>query len=198
MAAQSPRLTERPDIGLFFVPVPGDLGRIDARLAYGDLDPGYTLTTAILISLFSDRRAPVDLDLPDPTGSRRGYWADTFAEIEGDQMGSLLWTLVHRTQSAQTLEAARQYCIEALQWMIEDGVCQRYDVECEYPRLNWMAIGVTVHKPDQTLRYKFNYLWDQFSTSLIPDMDLTEPTEGLLTVEGDPFVTEGGDALILE
>ena len=96
-----------------------------------DFDQDEEFQTAVLISLFSDRRANDDDVLPDPESSdRRGWWGDLAAPIiEGDQIGSKLWLLNREKTLPTVLQKAKQYAREALQWMIDDGVALTIDVE---------------------------------------------------------------------
>lgn len=95
------------------------------------------LRTAILISLFSDARADEADALPTDDGDRRGWWADTFADIDGDRIGSRLWLLSRSKQTDETLELARSYARDALGWMIDDGIASSVVVSAA-----WHAIGV--------------------------------------------------------
>lgn len=65
----------------------------DLALDGNDLQLDDSLQTSILISLFSDRRARADDVLSGADGDRRGWWADAYPQIEGDQIGSRLWLL---------------------------------------------------------------------------------------------------------
>lgn len=98
-------------------------GDADLAMIDDDLASDRGLVTAVLLSLFTDRRAEND-DVP-PSGAasdRRGWWADQFAVIEGDRYGSRLWLLDRATLTNETLLQAKAYATEALQWMIDDKV----------------------------------------------------------------------------
>jgi phage gp46-like protein len=118
-----------------------DLGRNGKNLID---DP--TLATAVLISLFTRRLAAADDPLPDPKGSREGWWADTFADVPGDLIGSRLWLLGRSKTLDNTLALAKTYAEEALEWMIEDGIAS--SVTCTVERQGeLMAFQVTIVKP---------------------------------------------------
>lgn len=119
------------------------------------------LQTAVLLSLFIDRRAKDDDTLPDNTGDRRGWWADAYADVIGDKYGSRLWLLSREKQLPSVLARAKEYAEEALAWMVEDGVAQGVIVETSIPRQGVLGIGVQITKPDGTaLDYYFDYLWE--------------------------------------
>ena len=95
-------------------------------------DVSYALRSAVIISLFTDKRAGVDDALPDLAGSRRGWWGDQiFPDLNGDQIGSHLWLLERSKTTSDVLIQAKHYIREALQWMIDDGVIVRFDTEVE-------------------------------------------------------------------
>lgn len=107
-------------IGLFFnnTTSAGELRRTDGVTFDQDAD----LATAVVISLFTDRRADDDDDTAE--GDKRGWWGDSFADIPGDFAGSRLWLLRRRTVNAEVLRLAERYGEEALSWMLRDGVAQ--------------------------------------------------------------------------
>ncbi len=61
-----------------------------------DNDKRHPLVRAVLISLFTWRRANADDTLPDPRGFRMGWWGDTYPVVANDRIGSRLWLLVAR------------------------------------------------------------------------------------------------------
>jgi phage gp46-like protein len=90
----------------------GSSGGGDVALVDSDLASDHGLTTAVLLSLFTDRRAEDD-DTP-PSGDdsdRRGWWADEFAEVEGDKIGSRLWLLDRSKRTADVALRAEQYAV---------------------------------------------------------------------------------------
>jgi phage gp46-like protein len=119
------------------------------------------LETAVIISLFTDRRAsaeqlPVELAQDD----LRGYWGDISNATPSDQTGSLLWLLAREKQLPQILGRAQQYCREALAWMVEDLVATRVEVTAEFVAQGWMLILVDIFRPTGSpVRYRFNYEW---------------------------------------
>jgi hypothetical protein len=70
-----------------------------------------TLQTAVIISLFSDRRAGPDDAMPAGETDRRGWVGDEFAtsdfDARADSWGSLLWTCYAGKASQSVLEPCR-------------------------------------------------------------------------------------------
>lgn len=119
------------------------------------------LQTAVLISLFSDRRARSDDTLPVDGDDRRGWWADAWPEVEGDLLGSRLWLLAREKDVPETLRRAREYAQEALAWLVEDGVCARIEVAASVPRRGVLGLAVTLYRRDgRTENYQYDVIWE--------------------------------------
>lgn len=136
-------------------------GAADLAIIDGDLASDQGLETAVVLSLFTDRRAEDD-DVP-PSGDsrdRRGWWADQFLANAGDKFGSRLWLLDRSTLSNETLLRAKQYALEALQWLVDDKVASSIDVTVT--RLpNGMRLSPTVTRPGrEAVTFSFAHVWD--------------------------------------
>jgi phage gp46-like protein len=124
------------------------------------LTPDDGLETAVIISLFTDRRANVDDSIPDGSNDFRGWWADAFNDVEHDKIGSRLWLLSREKQLPSVLVRAREYALEALQWLVDDGVAQSITVEATNPRTGLLALAVLVFRPLQPVsQYRFDLFW---------------------------------------
>lgn len=118
------------------------------------------LETSVIISLFSDSRANAELIPAElPKDDLRGWWGDIDG-IVGDSTGSLLWLLKREKQVPETVSRAKQYCRDALKWMIEDKAATRIDVDASYTSPGWMQIVVDIFRPTgEVVRYRYNYEW---------------------------------------
>lgn len=132
-----------------------DLGQDGAGLA---TEQG--LKTAIIVSLFTERRARADDVLPEEGADRRGWWGDVAAAVEGDQIGSRLWTLRRSKMTAKVVEAAREMCVEALNWLVEDGVASAIEVTTAAMKPDTLAIGVVIVRPTGPNRQRFDFVWE--------------------------------------
>ncbi|MCW5666468.1 MAG: phage GP46 family protein [Piscinibacter sp.] len=147
------------DLRTWFRDFAGDLQVEGAQL---DEDDG--LETAVVLSLFTDRRANDDDALPDSAGQaereRRGWWGDSYAEVTGDRIGSRLWLLSREKQLASVLERARQYADEALRWLVEDGVAREVTVSAEVVRSGVLGLQVEIVRPRVPVsRFRFETFW---------------------------------------
>lgn len=118
------------------------------------------LATAVIISLWTDRQANADDALPAGT-DRRGWWGDELSATPGDKIGSRLWLNDSAKQLASVLVQDRTYAIEALQWLIDDGVASAVDVVASNPRTGVRALAVAITRPGRPVaRYQFSRFWN--------------------------------------
>lgn len=132
---------------------------IDGRSIPLGLDSQEPLVRAVMISLFTWRRANPDDDLP--ADSRHGWWGDIYPDIPNDRIGSRLWLLSRAKITTETIARAKEYAEEALQWLIEDGVASRVDVESERQGLSTIAIACRIYKTGgkRPVNIRFADLW---------------------------------------
>jgi phage gp46-like protein len=130
----------------------------DWALAEGDLETGQDLETACLVSLFSDRLATPDFTPTDGTSDTRGWWASYYDD--NPVIGSNLWQLDRAKKTRNTLGLARRWTLDALQWLIDDGIAR--DIQCNTSWLasGHLAIAVAITKPDGTAtRFMYGWAW---------------------------------------
>lgn len=127
----------------------------------GDLKADDGLRTAMLISLFTDARAlPGDV-LPEGVTDRRGFWADAVPEVAGDSTGSRLWLLERSKKTPDFLDRANTYAREALAWLLEDRVCERFEVTAEFLGDAGYTLTVDVYRPGaDPARFRFDHTWN--------------------------------------
>jgi len=85
------------------------------------------LFRAVIISLFTWHRA----DETDDTETKWGWWGDTLADVEGDQIGSKLYLCLRDKLTDETILKAQEYAEQSLQWMIDDGIVTSISVHAE-------------------------------------------------------------------
>ena len=129
---------------------------LEASESGAPLNSEHDLKTAVLISLFTDRRAYDDDGLPDPRGSKRGWWADAISE----KIGSRLWLLHREKQLNSVVLRAKEYAAEALQWLIDDGVVEKVEITAEIVRTGFLGLQVILSKTNKTTAdFKYEYAW---------------------------------------
>jgi phage gp46-like protein len=133
----------------------------DYRVEGPGLEEDDGLETAVVLSLFSDRRANRDDALPDNSTERRGWWGDGFAEVAGDRFGSRLWLLSREKQTSEVLQRAREYAREALAWLVQDGIAREVIVTAEVVRQGVLGLGIEIRRGDAAaVRYRFDSFWN--------------------------------------
>lgn len=125
-----------------------DEGAGDVQWTDGELViDGYDLQTAVFISLFTDKH----------DGSRevgdQGGWYGTEFDDDGDEWGSLLWTLERDLATEANRRLAETYAQESLQWLIDDGFASSVVATATYdksiPSIVRRDMRVEVQRPDE-------------------------------------------------
>jgi phage gp46-like protein len=146
------------DIELFWDP---QRVRYDFGFSAGDLATDHDIKTAVIISLFTDRRAQDDDALPDPAMSKRGWWGDAFGAMgTGRQIGSRLWLLSREKQIKEVQSRAREYAVEALKWLVDDGVASNVTVDAQVVQTGMLGLVVVIEREKRPpARYRFEFAW---------------------------------------
>ena len=133
--------------------------RSDIEMDGYDLRTNKDLESAVIISLFTDRRAnDDDTYLSD---DRRGWWADTFMIPINYKIGSRLWLLYREKQTTEVLNRAHQYVTESMQWLIDDKIAQAVRVEVEWVSIGVLGIRIEILRPQGTEAFKYDYAWNE-------------------------------------
>lgn len=120
-------------------------------------DPQDQLTRAVIISLFTWRRKNPDDDYP----AVMGWWGDSFPNVENDRIGSRLYLLNRQKVTNQTANLARGYIREALEWMIEDGVCVGNEITVTRTDLQTLATTIVIFQQDGNRHsLEFANIWE--------------------------------------
>lgn len=93
----------------------------------GDLAVTQGLDSALLVSLFSDRRARDD-EVADPR-RRRGWIGDLVAEVPGDVHGSGLWLYEQHRLDGETAVGVRLEAEAAVDWFVEERLVSTVQAE---------------------------------------------------------------------
>lgn len=126
---------------------------VDLRREGGNLLTDEGLEAAVLISIFTHRRAGRDL-LPAGTTDLQGWWGDAFAPVPGDRVGSLLWLLNRRQLTDAAAIEARGWIQDCLAWMVADGVTTEVHVDTAR-RGDIFAFSVEIPRPaDPTAKWR--------------------------------------------
>lgn len=131
---------------------------IDLNIKDGDLESDDGLETAVLISLYTDKRATQE-EVPFGQSSRRGWWGDMFPDVDNDQIGSKLWTIDNEKQLLENIPIRENIISDALGWLVEDGVASDVAVVSSYPERGQVLDQITITRPSGDSS-RFDVLWD--------------------------------------
>jgi phage gp46-like protein len=143
------------DIALVWQGTHGDIA-VDGT----DLLADDGLDTAVMLSLFLDRRAEDADKLPDDVDPR-GWWGDSFAEVLGDAVGSRLWLLGREKQLPSVANRVQEYAAEALAWLVDDGVASKVNTQATWVAPGMCALTVTIYRPSSPTPFtrQFQNVW---------------------------------------
>jgi phage gp46-like protein len=129
----------------------------DWAMAGADLLAGDDLTTAVLISLFTDQTATPDDPVLDASGDPRGWWGDLGAD---QPIGSKLWLYDRSKQTSAVLAGVRDAARQALQWLIDDGVAQAVQVFAAWIQGGFLGLQVIITQANgQNATLSFQTAW---------------------------------------
>lgn len=118
--------------------------------------PTDNLTRAVIISLFTWRRADLDDDSEQPMG----WWGDSYPTIQNDRIGSRLYLLQRTTLTSKTVELARGYLEQALAWLKDDGVVSRITINVQRRGTEILTAEITLYRNDGSSQLiTFDDLW---------------------------------------
>lgn len=121
------------------------------------------LKTAVINSLFLDRRAEADDPVPDHIKDMRG-WAGDDIFVANDHWGSKLWMLPFigkqsREVGDPLLAYSKKWTEQALQWFVDDGLADYIKVTTWYPRAEKLRIHIEMYQNDNLI---YRGQWERF------------------------------------
>jgi phage gp46-like protein len=140
------------DLALIYNPA---LQAFDIAVDGADLAADDTFSSAAVVSLLNDRQ--VEAYEVKPGEDRRGWWADAYA-TNNHKTGSRLWLLEREKQLPSVVQRCKQYCEEAMQWFVDDGLAQAISVTAFVARRGVLAaiIRFEINGNSRTLRVEFD------------------------------------------
>ncbi|MCK5019188.1 MAG: phage GP46 family protein [Candidatus Peribacteraceae bacterium] len=133
-------------------------GAFDIAIETGDLENEEGFDTAIWVSLFTDARAG-ETQVLSPE-NRRGWLGNTVSDIEERQLGGLLWLAEQRRLTQDTLNELIDYARKSLNWMVEDNIAQKVEVDGEIVPRNGMALSITITSREGITSSHYIPLWE--------------------------------------
>jgi phage gp46-like protein len=122
------------------------------------------LPRAIIISLFTWRRANLDDELP--ASNKYGWWGDSYPQQINDRIGSRLWLLSRAKLTDENILKSQEYAEEALQWLVTDGVASNVTVIAERSSLSELDLMIKIIRGDSSaLNIRFTNVWDYINAA---------------------------------
>lgn len=141
----------------------------DIEILNGDFRQANYLETAVLVSLFSNRRASDDELETYSRGSTKpelnaGLWIDTYRDAI--KYGSGFWLLYREKKTQETLSRFEEYSREALQWLIDDGVAKSVNASASFVG-DLLTLIVTITKENnEAFVATFDFVWDELRVNI--------------------------------
>lgn len=122
----------------------------DWSLSQGDLETGDDLESSVFISLFTDRQAE---NTWVETTDKQGWWSNP-------DLGSRLWQLnyIPVTDDDSYTARAKNFCDEALQWLLDDNIAQSVDCTCTLQNRKTLIIKIVITRQNN-LTLNYEYAW---------------------------------------
>ncbi|EFH8551698.1 hypothetical protein GS468_16865 [Escherichia coli] len=83
----------------------------------------------------------------------------TWPAVQNDRYGSRLWLLQRSKLTNQLVQTVRGYIRECLQWMTDDGVVSRIDLDIRRTGINELGNSITLWRRDGPVMISFDDLW---------------------------------------
>ena len=132
-----------------------EVGDYDISFIKGDIELTSTIDTALLMSIYCERRA--DFSEVALSKYRRGWCGNVLLYDLLFEIGSKLWLLKQSRVIPHNLERAKRYALEALQWMIAKDIFDKIFVNTSYGSANDMLINIKTVKSNNTKEYSLSY-----------------------------------------
>lgn len=123
----------------------------------GDLASTNSFETALLMSLFGEKRASIS-EMPIAQ-NRRGWLGNTFGDIEGFEMGSKLWLLDQARLTQDTLNLAITYAKDGMRWLVDFEHLERVRVTGEIIDNN-IRLDITLLRSEAISETRSFFLWE--------------------------------------
>ena len=121
--------------------------------------------SAVLMCIFTDRRAPQDLELPGDDDDRRGYHGDFYdvrTERGEAELGSLLWLYERAALTDDNIKGMEDAIRDCLLPLESQGLVADYDVTVEADKnTGKVCVGVTLYAQSRQKIFdaRFTRLW---------------------------------------
>lgn len=131
-------------------------GLYDVQIDDYDFASAQGFESAVPTSLFTDARASITQ--VQEALNRRGWTGNILYADEDRELGGLLWLLEQARITNDTLNFAKSYAEDSLQWMIDDGLARAIRVEVSRTSIRDIVISIDIFTIDNTIQ-RYIVLW---------------------------------------
>ncbi|CAI3953320.1 Mu-like prophage protein gp46 (gp46) [Commensalibacter communis] len=155
-------MTEIKDIGIVWY---NETGKGEWHVENGDIATDYAIYSAVMVSLFSDRVAPLEPSQHEKNaaigkvdGDRRGWWGDM---LRDEPIGSRLWQLKRaiKADRSSVPASAQDMIYEALSWMVESGLVDSMSADVNWVSPGLLQFSIQLKEPKQYSPKNFLFSW---------------------------------------
>ena len=167
-------------------------GYYDLAIENGQFKQVYNFDTALLISIFGERRADAsEVKLPQ---HRSGWWGNLILFDDGFEMGSKIWILNQKRLTQDVLNMAVAYAYECTEWLIQDRHVKDIFVtgsftDDKYGLPSGITLQIDLTTWNDEVESKYYTLWNNTGRT---DIIVDEIDRGLIA-----FVEEDGNTGVL-
>lgn len=131
---------------------------LDISIENGDFKIENGFDTAILVSLLTDARAPESKVIRPE--DRRGWLGNIESQVDGRDLGGLLWLSDQRRLNQDTLNEVVDYARKALAWFVEDTIALRVTVTGEIVPISGIALSIDIVSLEGITSNYYIKLWE--------------------------------------
>lgn len=121
----------------------------------GDIETEDFFDTAILVSLFAERRA-TESEVPE-SHRRRGWIGNE--RTPGIEIGSSLWQFDQSRLTSDTINGVRSAASEGLVWFVEDDLLDAVESVEPVVTTTGLSLELTLRRPNGLVEKRFFDLW---------------------------------------
>lgn len=134
-----------------------DSGYLDISFTDGDLTLTHGFETALLMSILCEARAAAS-EVPT-VERRRGWWGNYVSSFQGYEQGSKFWLLYQAKRTNDTLNLAKTYVSNGLQWFLTDKYADDISIDTSFDNIG-LKIDTTLYRSKNKIANASYRIWD--------------------------------------
>ncbi|MGD9276258.1 MAG: phage GP46 family protein [Candidatus Pacearchaeota archaeon] len=149
--------------------IKNNYGLYDINFIDGDIEITQGFETSLLMTVLCERRASAsEISIAQ---KRRGWWGNAFLGYNNFEQGSKLWLLSQARADQLTLNNAKTFLNNALQWYITDSLLSNFTVDTSYNAQKELLIKISLIISSDIVLSKYFKLWQNTIQELENDIN---------------------------